>query len=158
MMTYPSWDKEAHWVRVYRARIRLGLERCRVCGCVNEWGTAAQLTLDHIWPRSRGGTSQMENATILCVTCNTKKADGPAIYSVSLWQEEREAPRRRRWSLQLVPAVPPGGPWCREQPPRTRRGQARALRRALPDWAAELYSSQPLGEVPDYVQRLTEIK
>jgi hypothetical protein len=157
MITYPTWDKNAHWVRAYRARIRLGLERCRVCGCVNAWGTDRQLSLDHIWPRSRGGTSQMENATILCVVENNKKADGPGEYTVSLAQEEAMAPRQRRWSQRPVLIVPPG-PWHQAQPPRTRRGQARALRRALPEWAAALYADQPLGEVPDFVMRLTEIK
>lgn len=157
MITYPTWDKNAHWVRVYRARIRLGLERCRVCGCVNAWGTARQLTLDHIYPRALGGPSQMENATILCVTHNNLKAAGPGVYTVSLALEEAKAPRKQRWSQRPVPIVPPG-PWHQAQPPRTRRGQARALRRSLPEWAADLYADQPLGEVPDFVMRLTEIK
>lgn len=156
MPTYPSWDKSARWVRVYKARIRLGLERCRVCGCVDEWGTSRQLTLDHIQPRSKGGTSLMQNATILCAGCNGDKADGDAVYRVSLWTEERAAPRRARWSLQPVPAVPPG-PWDaygHRQPPRTRRGVRRALHAALPPWARPYYTDFAPGEIPDHVKKL----
>lgn len=151
--TYPSWDKSAHWVRVYRARIRLGLEICRVCGCRNEWGTGRQLTLDHIFPRSKGGTSLIFNATILCARCNCAKGDGPAKYRMSLYDEEQQMRRRQRPSLRPVPSVP-DGPWDRPQPPRTRRGQRRALERKLPEWARPYFSDYPPGEVPDFVRKL----
>lgn len=156
MATYPSWDKSAHWVRVYKARIRLGLERCRLCGCPNEWGTAEQLTLDHIFPRSQGGTSLMENATILCADENGRKADQPAEYRISLAEEERRARPRHRWSQLPVPAVPEG-PWDRyghRQPPRTRQGHRRALERALPEWARPYYADFAPGELPDYVKKI----
>lgn len=151
MATYPSWDKTAHWVRVYRARIHLGLEFCRVCGTANEWGTGRQLTLDHIFPRSKGGTSQMENATILCLDCNNRKGDGPAQYRVSLWLEEQRAPRRRRWSQFQVPEVPPSPNLLGRQPPRTARSRRRALRRVLPEWAHP-YVAYVDDEVPSWVR------
>jgi len=31
------------------------------------------LSIDHIKPRSKGGTSDRENLRVLCTTCNTKK-------------------------------------------------------------------------------------
>lgn len=156
MATYPSWDKNAHWVRVYRARIRLGLERCRQCRCVNEWGTGRQLTLDHIHPRARGGTSLMQNATILCADENNKKSDGPARIRVSLWLEELRAPRRERWSRFPVPPVPPG-PWDEpgsRQPPRTPRGLRKAVEKELPEWARPYYAEAAHGEVEDWVRGL----
>jgi len=68
-----------HWVRVYRARIALFLERCRNCGTLpGQKGLKDILTLDHLVPRARGGTHAMSNATILCRGCNLRKADKPA--------------------------------------------------------------------------------
>ncbi len=46
--------------------------RCQYCG---EKGTASDLTLDHILPRSRGGRSVPENLCTSCVPCNQRKGD-----------------------------------------------------------------------------------
>lgn len=142
-------------MRAYRARMRLGLERCRLCGVVDEWGTARQLTLDHIYPRSQGGTSLMGNATILCVEENGRKGDSPPVYKISLAEEEMNAPKRQRWSKLPIPRVPPG-PWdvTGHQPPRTRRGYRRALEAALPEWAVPYYSDYGPGEIPDCVKKI----
>lgn len=160
MVTHPTWDKDAQWVRVYRARIRLGLERCRLCGCRHKFGTDRQLTLDHIWPRSKGYGSEMANCTILCIVCNNAKAADAPVHKVSLMAEEKAAPRAERWSLRGVPEVPDEllvSPLLRWQPPRTARGRRRALRRALPSWAPSEWADVPPGEpVPDYV--LTSIR
>jgi hypothetical protein len=153
MVTFASWDKSAHWVRVYRARIRLGLERCRICGVVNDWGTENQLTLDHIHPRSRGGPSLMENATILCLKCNNAKGDGPAEHRESLWMEELRASRRYRWSQQAIPEVP-DGPWGLPQPPRSLKSRRRELEKALPEWARPYYAELVDGEIPPYVKAI----
>lgn len=40
---------------------------CRDCG------TRKNLTIDHIYPESRGGELTMENAQTLCKSCNSKK-------------------------------------------------------------------------------------
>jgi hypothetical protein len=54
--------------------------RCRECG-----GTGG-LTLDHIVPRSRGGTNALENLRVLCGECNGKKADKmPSEVPPGLW-------------------------------------------------------------------------
>lgn len=153
MLTFSSWDKNAHWVRVYRARIRLGLETCRECGVFNVWGTERQLTLDHIHPRCKGGPSLMENATILCLRCNNEKGDGPARVRTSLKLEELRAPRKYRWSQQPVPVVP-DGPWGLPQPPRSPKGRRRALEAALPVWARAFCVLDENGGVPVWVQRI----
>jgi len=46
--------------------------RCQYC---NKRGTAADLTLDHIVPRSRGGQSVPENLCACCHDCNQRKGD-----------------------------------------------------------------------------------
>ena len=44
--------------------------RCVYCGT-----TAGRLTLDHVVPRSRGGTSEWENVVTSCAPCNLKKGN-----------------------------------------------------------------------------------
>ncbi|MCM2130198.1 HNH endonuclease [Larsenimonas rhizosphaerae] len=52
-------------------KYREGL-RCAYCGC----GLSRQaLTIDHIYPRSRGGALTMLNAVAACHGCNALKAD-----------------------------------------------------------------------------------
>lgn len=46
--------------------------RCQYCG---NRGTAFDLTLDHILPRSRGGRSEPENLCAACQPCNQRKGD-----------------------------------------------------------------------------------
>ena len=45
---------------------------CQFCSKVF---TAAELTLDHVVPRSRGGRSSWENLVACCYTCNNRKGD-----------------------------------------------------------------------------------
>lgn len=40
--------------------------------CLN-CGSADDLTLDHIWPRSLGGTDEVSNLQTLCRPCNSRK-------------------------------------------------------------------------------------
>ena len=46
--------------------------RCQYCG---RRGTAFDLTLDHILPRSRGGRTVAENLVAACQICNNRKGD-----------------------------------------------------------------------------------
>jgi 5-methylcytosine-specific restriction endonuclease McrA len=46
--------------------------RCQYCGVR---GTAFDLTLDHILPRSRGGRTVAENLVASCQGCNSRKGD-----------------------------------------------------------------------------------
>ena len=45
---------------------------CQFCGRVFP---AAELTLDHVVPRSRGGRSSWENLVACCYQCNNRKGD-----------------------------------------------------------------------------------
>lgn len=55
-----------------RAIFRRDQQQCQYCGC---YLGAKSLTIDHILPKSRGGTLNWENATTSCNPCNTKKAN-----------------------------------------------------------------------------------
>ncbi|MEW6734854.1 MAG: HNH endonuclease [Acidobacteriota bacterium] len=46
--------------------------RCQYCGIK---GTAFDLTLDHILPRSRGGSTEPENLCAACFACNQRKGE-----------------------------------------------------------------------------------
>ena len=45
---------------------------CQYCGVQPG---SEELTLDHVQPRSRGGTSTWENCVLACLECNKRKAD-----------------------------------------------------------------------------------
>jgi len=45
---------------------------CQYCG--DQPGSEA-LTIDHVLPRSQGGTSTWENCVLACIGCNKRKAD-----------------------------------------------------------------------------------
>jgi 5-methylcytosine-specific restriction endonuclease McrA len=62
---------------------------CQYCGA--QPGTE-ELTIDHLLPRSRGGTTSWENCVLACVTCNKRKAD--------------RTPEHARMTLRKRPARP----------------------------------------------------
>lgn len=95
----PSVIRLRRYVRIpYRSRIPLTRAalmrrddyRCAYCGQKAE-------TIDHVIPRSRGGTHTWENCVASCVSCNHRKADK--------YLEELG------WTLRVSPAVPRGAHW-----------------------------------------------
>jgi 5-methylcytosine-specific restriction endonuclease McrA len=64
---------------------------CQYCGVQPG---ADELTIDHVVPRSQGGTSTWENCVLACITCNKRKADRtPREAGLKL----RHAPVRPLW-------------------------------------------------------------
>lgn len=55
--------------RKRRAIARRDGERCAVCG------TTRDLTIDHVIPKSRGGSNRIDNLQFLCQTHNQEKGD-----------------------------------------------------------------------------------
>ncbi len=43
-------------------------------GCCTTCGSTAELTLDHVYPYSRGGPDSEDNLQVLCRPCNQRKA------------------------------------------------------------------------------------
>lgn len=72
---------------------------CQYCGLQPG---PEELTVDHVVPRSRGGTSTWENCVLACVECNKRKADRtPAQAGLKM----RKTPRKPSWkALVQVPA------------------------------------------------------
>lgn len=59
-------------LRDIRLRLLAGDPHCRYC---RQSVTAATSSLDHIIPRSRGGTNSQDNLVLVCRRCNTLKGD-----------------------------------------------------------------------------------
>lgn len=63
-------------VNCYR-KIKNGLVciHCKNGNKCAKCGSKTQLTIDHIIPKSKGGSNRKENLQTLCYECNQKKAD-----------------------------------------------------------------------------------
>lgn len=80
--------------------------RCAYCG---EGLTGATVTLDHVIPRSRGGTGKLENLALACQPCNRAKGSmtaeefgHPEVLTVSVARfMAGEARRVRRASRRI---------------------------------------------------------
>jgi 5-methylcytosine-specific restriction endonuclease McrA len=69
---------------------------CQYCG---KQATGEELTIDHVLPRSRGGTTEWTNCVVACIGCNRKKANKlPSEVGMKL----RNKPFKPNWSPRLV--------------------------------------------------------
>lgn len=104
----PTVIRLRRYVRVpYRRRVPLNrravfardLHICQYCGNAAE-------NLDHVVPRSRGGTHTWENVVAACRRCNTRKGSRtPGEAGMSLTASPR-APREHGWLLVGLGAPP----------------------------------------------------
>lgn len=71
LTTYVRIPRDAHRRKITRRAV-FARDRwtCQYCG-----GMRATLTIDHVVPRSRGGTSEWENIVACCAPCNRRKGD-----------------------------------------------------------------------------------
>jgi 5-methylcytosine-specific restriction endonuclease McrA len=56
-------------------RIRLLRKSGPCCYWCHETFPPHQLTLDHLKPRSRGGSNKLENLRLACFPCNNRRSD-----------------------------------------------------------------------------------
>ncbi|MCY3022351.1 MAG: HNH endonuclease [Planctomycetota bacterium] len=79
---------------------------CQYCG--RRPGTA-ELTIDHVSPRSRGGISSWTNCVVACLKCNSRKANRTAAEAGLVL---RRQPAKPEWSPRLVVArIPCKASW-----------------------------------------------
>ena len=78
----PSVIRRRTYINVRRRREQSGMKRLRIymrdkfrCQYCGEKKGVAELTLDHILPRSRGGDNSPVNVVTACVACNQRKGD-----------------------------------------------------------------------------------
>ena len=83
--------------------------RCEYCHSP-EWVGAARFTMDHLVPRSRGGTDALENLALACRRCNERRytfttgRDPVTQQEVPLFH-----PVREHWAIHF--AWTPDGQW-----------------------------------------------
>jgi 5-methylcytosine-specific restriction endonuclease McrA len=78
----PSVIRRRTYINVRRRREQSGMRRLRIymrdkfrCQYCGEKMGVAELTLDHIMPRSRGGDNSPVNIVTACMACNNRKSD-----------------------------------------------------------------------------------
>ncbi|HEY0079248.1 MAG TPA: HNH endonuclease [Pyrinomonadaceae bacterium] len=78
----PSVVRRRTYINVRRRRQASGMKRLRIymrdkfrCQYCGERKSAAELTLDHIFPRSRGGDNSPVNIVTACLQCNNRKGN-----------------------------------------------------------------------------------
>lgn len=100
----PSVVRLTHFVKVpFRARVALNRRavfardgnRCQYCG-------AAAENLDHVVPRSKGGTHTWDNVVAACRPCNTRKEDRLLADSGLKLRNRPTAPRARAWVVMAA--------------------------------------------------------
>ncbi len=80
---------------------------CQYCGTQPGWES---ITIDHVVPRSRGGTSSWTNCVAACMPCNTRKADRtPDQAGMRL----RKNPGRPEWRPLYSASGDVAGSWAR---------------------------------------------
>jgi 5-methylcytosine-specific restriction endonuclease McrA len=116
---HPDWKMPAvvrltGWMCTHTQKVRFSRQnvlvrdrwRCQYCG---ERKITAELTFDHVLPRSRGGRTEWENIVMACRECNASKGSRtPQEAGMPL----KKRPVRPSWlpsfnvSLQQVTSVP----------------------------------------------------
>jgi 5-methylcytosine-specific restriction endonuclease McrA len=105
----PSIVRLAYYVKVpYQARVALNRRavfvrdghRCQYCNAPAE-------NIDHVIPRSRGGTHTWENVVAACRPCNARKMDRLLHETNMRLRRTPRAPRERIWILAAVGTVRP---------------------------------------------------
>jgi 5-methylcytosine-specific restriction endonuclease McrA len=103
----PSVVRLTYYVKVpYQTRIALNRKavfardnhKCQYCG-------AAAENIDHVIPRSKGGTHTWDNVVAACRPCNMRKEDRLLHETSLILRRKPQAPRERLWILVATGSV-----------------------------------------------------
>lgn len=73
-----------------------------MCWWCGHQDSIENLTLDHLYPKSKGGDSCFENLRLSCFSCNSSRADSlypPAIYHLNRVSSQVSFPSHSRKSI-----------------------------------------------------------
>jgi 5-methylcytosine-specific restriction endonuclease McrA len=105
----PSIVRLSHYVRVpYQARVALNRRAvfARDGHCCQYCGASAE-NIDHVIPRSKGGSHSWENVVAACRPCNARKEDRRLEDTGMKLRRPPRAPRERMWMLVATGLVRP---------------------------------------------------
>ena len=99
LITYVRIPRDAHSRKITRRAIfARDSWTCQYCGSAR-----GSLTIDHVIPRSKGGTSHWDNIVTCCAPCNRRKGDR---LPKQVGMHPRRAPRAPKPSIFVHVAVP----------------------------------------------------
>jgi CRISPR/Cas system Type II protein with McrA/HNH and RuvC-like nuclease domain len=79
---------------------------CAYCGRDLRAARAAEVTLDHLTPRSQGGHNKETNLVLACLSCNSSRGDKPWMqYATGGAIERIRSCRMRKINVELAKAI-----------------------------------------------------
>ena len=80
--------------------------RCLYCGADLRHAAPADVTLDHLLPRSTGGSNEADNLVTACRACNSSRQDRPWVdYATGGARDRIEQLRREPLNIALAKAL-----------------------------------------------------
>ena len=106
--TDSKWQPKGQWIRTEK-RLAIYVRdsfRCCYCGADLRHAAPADITLDHLLPRSSGGTNEASNLVTACRSCNSSHQDRPWVdYATGGARDRIEQLRREPLNLALAKAI-----------------------------------------------------
>jgi 5-methylcytosine-specific restriction endonuclease McrA len=102
LITYVRIPRDAHRRKITRRAV-FARDRwtCQYCGAER-----GKLTVDHVIPRSKGGTSQWDNIVTCCAPCNRRKGDRLPVQANMIPTRAPKAPSSTVFIHVATPRIP----------------------------------------------------
>lgn len=112
VLTKPGGKRKFRDIKLTRKNIFLrDCYECQYCG---KTITLNSGTVDHVFPKSRGGANSWENLVAACFPCNVKKKNRTPEEAGKVLLSKPEKPKWYPLSTRLTPGVPKS--WARFMP------------------------------------------